>query len=119
MKSIVTAFLTLFLLAAVPSQVLAQRGSGMGHGNSGGWGMGSGHQMGGWQNMGSGNWGSMGSGQMGQWGNGGWAGNEGNHQRGRVQNKNQRHDRNRNRNTNNGQYGSNQGGGLQGGTNRH
>lgn len=97
MKSIVTAFLTLFLLAAVPTIVLAQRGSSTSHDNGGGWGMGSGRQMGGQQNMGSGNWGSMGSGQMGQWGNGGWAGNQGNHQWGRGQNRNQRQDRNRNR----------------------
>ena len=111
MKSIVTTFLTL-LLAVVPSQVLAQRGSGTGHGNAGGWGIGSGHQMGGWGNMGSGNWGSMGSGQMGQCGNGGCAGNQGNHPWGRDQNTNQRHDRNRDRHTN-------QGGRRRGSTNRH
>ena len=119
MKSMITALLTLVFLAVVPTQVLAQRGSGMGHGNGGGWGMGSGHQMGGWQNMGPGNWGSMGSGQMGQWGNGGWTGNQGNHQWGRDQNRNRRQERNRNRNTNNVQYGGNQGGRRQGNTNRH
>src|SRR5579884_4009653 len=118
MKSIVTAFLTLFLLVAVPTTVLAQRGSGMNHGNAGGWGTGSGPQMGGWQNMGSGNWGSMDNGQMGQWGNGGWAGNQGNHQWGRGQNRNQHQERNRNRNANNGQYGGNQGGRRQGSRNR-
>lgn len=119
MKSIVTAFLALFLLAAVPTTVLAQRGSGMSHGNAGGWGMGSVRQMGGWQNMGSGNWGSMGSGQMGQRGNGGWADNQGNNPLGRDQHRNQRHDRNRNRNLNNGQNGSNQDGRGHGDTNRH
>jgi hypothetical protein len=119
MKSIATAFLTFFLLAVIPTQVLAQRGSGMGHGNPGGWGVSSGHQMGGaWQNMGSGNWGSMGNGQMGQWGNGGWASNQGNSQWGPGQNRNQHQDRNRNRNANNGQYGNNQGGRRQGGNNR-
>lgn len=72
MKSVTTLFLGLFLLAIIPTQALAQRhGGSMGGSHGTGWGlnsrgMGSGHQMGGWQNRNTHDWGSMNRGQMGR-----------------------------------------------------